>query len=237
MRSGRSNNVRAAALALALVVNALFLLLLAFNRGRTQREPAATAMVWIVAALERSRPQTRRSQPRTEARSAQARAQVTVTVPATALIEALPESVDESPAATTPQSIDWYAEAGKAAREFARNAEQDGGYSAPDAGSEVQVRPESFWIPPMKGRTEQMPGGGTRVWTSDLCYREYNPLDPDPFTGGFRKGGRTVCKPRNMAERQSEARAEAIADAVRRKRSSTPSQSVSGARTQGVQVP
>jgi hypothetical protein len=219
MRSGRSNNVRAAALVLALVVNALFLLLLVFNRASTPPEPATTAMMWIVAALEQSRPQARRSLPRTEVRRAQASAQVAVTVSATALLEALPASVDESPAGATLPSIDWYAEAEKAARNLTRNAERDRADSAPDSSSGVQVRPESFWIPPMKGRTEQMPGGGTRVWTSDLCYREYNPLDPDPFTGGFRKGGRTVCKPRSMAERQSEARAEAIADAVRRKRS------------------
>ncbi len=84
---------------------------------------------------------------------------------------------------------------------------------------EVRVRPDSFWIPPMAGTTEQQEGGVLRFWTSDLCYREYNPMESDPLTGRPRKGGRTVCKKRYMAERQSEARAEAIADAGKRKRS------------------
>lgn len=202
---------------MAICINALFILLLVSGRTGQNRELAVTAMIWIAAELEQSRPSARRVvTPRTAARTAPpavapARSSVT------ALVEPLSLPTDES--ATTTTSIDWYAEAGKAALSAAKDIAPSAQNPSSEADLRIEVRPESAWIPPTKGTVEQQPGGGTRVWTSDLCYREYNPLEPDPFTGRYREGGKTVCKPRNLDERQSEARAEAIADAVRRKRS------------------
>jgi hypothetical protein len=234
MRSGRSNRVRTIALALAIGVNASFLLLLLFSHGSKVQEPVAATMIWIVASLE-PRPPARRTVPKRASRGAPP-ATSSIAAPTAALIETPPQPVTDSAATGSAQSIDWYAEAAIVARDMQPGAGQPRPGAPPEPSTEVRVRPESFWIPPKKGTVEKMEGGGSRVWTSDLCYREYNPLDPDPFTGRFRNGGKTVCKSRNSAERQSEARAEAIADAVRRKRSGAaqPAPEPAGSR---VQVP
>jgi hypothetical protein len=231
----RTRHIRAAALAMAICVNGLFILLLVSGRANKNRELAVTAMIWISAELEQSRPAARRVvTPRNALRSASP-AVVPASPLAASLVEAMPLPVGESP--TTAPPIDWYAEAGKAAASVVKNTEpgEQGTSEVPVAP--IEVRPESDWIPPKKGAVEQLPGGGSRVWTSDLCYREYNPLEPDPFTGRYRTGGRSVCKPRTMERRQSEARAEAIADAVRRKRSTNPPANGPGGTGPGVQVP
>jgi hypothetical protein len=222
---------------MAIGVNALFLLLLLNSHRRSEQEPIAPAMVWIVASLEQTRSQAQRSMPTRKAGRRKLPVEVSVTAPATASAEAASGAATESPTPTSLSSIDWYADAANAARSLARNSGQGAQDPSRDAGSRVEVRPESFWIPRMKGKTEQTSGGGTRVWTSDLCYREYNPLDPDPLTGGYRNGGRTVCKTRSMAERESEARSEAIADAVRRKRSGGQLQPAPGTSVPRVRVP
>jgi hypothetical protein len=231
----RTRSIRAAALAMAICVNGLFILLLVSGRTNKNRELEVTAMIWIAAELEQSRPAARRAV--TPRRAVRGALPAVVTAPSslTTLVEPMPSPTGESPAATP--SIDWYAEAGKAALSVVKQIEPSGQGISEDPDPPIQVRPESNWIPPKKGAVEQLPGGGSRVWTSDLCYREYNPLEPDPFTGRYRQGGRTVCKPRTLDQRQSEARAEAIADAVRRKRSPTPPQTGPDAPRSGLQVP
>jgi hypothetical protein len=203
---------------MAIGVNAVFILLLVSGRTSHQRELPVTAMLWMVAELEQSRPPARRAVTSRRAQRGEGPVVASIPVPLTTAISTqLPSPLSDAPAANP--YIDWQAEAGEAAQRVVDDMKTESTGAPADAGSSIQVRPESFWIPRKKGTVERMPGGASRVWTSDLCYREYNPLEPDPFTGRYREGGRTVCKPRNAADRQSEARAEAIADAVRRKRS------------------
>jgi len=212
MLARNTKPVRVVALVLAIGINALFLVLLSLHHAASEPEPVAPAMIWI-AAIERPRASARRPAP---ARPARATEPAPVAVPAP-LSPAQPVPDDSAPAPW----IDWRAEAGKVAQDFSRQHQQDGQLSSPEATPEVRVRPESDWIPRKAGTVEHLEGGVLRQWTTDLCYREYNPMEPDPFTGGFRKGGRQVCKKRTMSERSSEARAEAIADAVKQKLSGT----------------
>lgn len=216
MLARRRNPVRVVALILAIGVNALYLLLLTRHRAAATPEPVAPAMIWL-AAIEKPRTSARRP---AQIRPPRATAPAPVVVPAPQpQVQAVPEGAAPAP------WIDWRAEAGKVAQDFSRQQQQDGQESSSEATPEVRVRPESVWIPRKAGTVEHLEGGVLRQWMSDLCYREYNPMEPDPFTGGFRKGGRQVCKTRSMDLRQSEARAEAIADAVKRKRSgAAPSQ-------------
>jgi hypothetical protein len=209
MLARSSSPVRIVALILAIGINALYVLLLSRHRATTMSDPVVPAMIWL-AAIERPRSLPRRPVvPRP----------LLKTAPAPFVV---PEPQADSrlvpDAASSAPVIDWRAEARKSAQDFAREQQQDGPASAPAATPEARVRPESDWIPRKAGTVEHLEGGVMRQWTSDLCYREYNPMEPDPFTGGFRQGGRQVCKSRTMKQRQSEARAEAVADAVKRKR-------------------
>jgi hypothetical protein len=212
MEARSSNPVRAVALVLAIGINALYLLLLSLHRATSAPDPIAPAMIWI-AAIER---------PRASARRPATFKPLRATKPAP-LVVPVPQPVPEPATDVAPPtpSIDWRAESAKAAQDFSRRQQQAGQASSVEAAPEVRVRPESDWIPRKAGTVEHFEGGVLRQWVSDLCFREYNPMEPDPFTGGFRKGGRQVCKKRSMSERGSEARAEAVADAVKQKRSGT----------------
>jgi hypothetical protein len=212
MLARSSSPVRIVALVLAIGIIALYVLLLSRHRATTMSDPVVPAMIWL-AAVERPRSSPRRPVvPRPLRKTAPA----SFTVP-----EPQADSRLVPDAASSAPVIDWRAEARKSAQDFARDQQQDGLASTPAATADVRVRPESDWIPRKAGTVEHLEGGVLRQWVSDLCFREYNPMEPDPFTGGFRQGGRQVCKKRSMSERSSEARAEAVADAVKQKRSGT----------------
>lgn len=123
------------------------------------------------------------------------------------------------------------------AGEIARDSHPQAPDPLPGPTPQYQVESDTAAIPRMKGKSEQLAGGGVRTWISDLCYLESNPLRLNPLKGGFGRESVRVCKVRNLGERQSEARAEAIAESIRKKRATQIREMAPEATGSGVQVP
>jgi hypothetical protein len=205
--------------ALAIGVNALYLLPLLTGRSQSPREPVTPAMLWILAALE-SRPAARRSMP---ARTS--RAQVIAVIPDQALPAAAESPELELPHEPDTTALPWFdtqAEAAKAAADLLRKEEQNN-RNAGSAEEQAAARPhDPSRIPRKAGQYEQLENGVDILWYSDLCYYEFDPAQGSRF--------RTVCKVRSMSKRQSAERAAALERAVKEKRSGAWPQEEHGSR-------
>lgn len=199
MRGRKNHAIRAIALVLAVVVNALFLSLWLLSRVDPVRESVVQAMIWISAPRPLPAPPVPN-----EPRAASA-----VRVPLPIVVTPAPE---QSTAITIPP-IDWYAEAARSAR----NAFPDevGEKPAPSLDSRPQalVLPDKSKQPHKFGDEEHLEGGEIITWMNETCYVS------NKLTEGF--GGLSdrsrapqlkvwTCKRRSMKERRGEAAAKAL---------------------------
>jgi hypothetical protein len=200
--SGRSHAVRITALALAGVVNLLFLSLWLFSRAHITPEVVATAMIWITAPLPNrllSKPPPSRN-PRTPSAS---RTPVPIAIaPAPA----------QSTAITVPL-IDWYAEGQRSARNAFKDKVQEKPGPSLDSKPQALVLPDTSNQPHKFGDDEHREGGENLFWINETCYYSNKPTESMFGVTPWLK--LPTCKARSMSERRSEASAADLENAAK----------------------
>jgi hypothetical protein len=197
--SGRSYAVRITALALAGVVNVLFLSLWLFSRARITPEVVVTAMIWITAPLPN------RLSPKPPP-SRNLRTRSTARMPVPIVVAPAPA---KSTAITVPL-IDWYAEGQRSARNAFKDEVHDKPEPSLDSKPQALVLPDKSNLPHKSGDTEHFEGGEVITWVNERCYYR-NRAPPESFGAMPQR----ICKVRSMSERRSEAMAAELEKAAK----------------------